>query len=91
MINSNVPWQDDKFVHTRSFTRDITAAKVAEHELRRHACELNDLVIQEVTVAKLAVEMSETDKANNALSRALPRAKEMAFPPPSDIEGDRAR
>lgn len=34
LINSNVYWQQDKFVHTRCFTRDITSRKKIEKLLR---------------------------------------------------------
>lgn len=30
LINSNVRWDNDKFIHTRCFTRDISALKEAE-------------------------------------------------------------
>jgi PAS domain S-box-containing protein len=30
LINSNVRWDDDRFIHTRCFTRDITGIKMAE-------------------------------------------------------------
>jgi PAS domain S-box-containing protein len=33
LINSNVLWEDDNFVHTRCFTRDITERKQAEEKL----------------------------------------------------------
>ena len=32
LINSNVLWEDGKFIHTRCFTRDITERKRAEEE-----------------------------------------------------------
>jgi PAS domain S-box-containing protein len=32
LINSNVLWEGDRFVHSRCFTRDITDARNAEHE-----------------------------------------------------------
>lgn len=35
LINSNVLWEDDRFVHTRCFTRDITESKRLEDE-RNH-------------------------------------------------------
>ncbi len=35
LINSNVKWDGDQFIHTRCFTRDITARKKAE-ELRAY-------------------------------------------------------
>ncbi|MCA1593012.1 MAG: PAS domain S-box protein [Acidobacteria bacterium] len=34
IINSNVMWENGKFVHTRCFTRDITERKLAEEALR---------------------------------------------------------
>lgn len=34
LISSNVLWEDGKFVHTRSFTRDITDRKLVEIALR---------------------------------------------------------
>ncbi|MFG0329726.1 MAG: PAS domain S-box protein [Phycisphaerales bacterium] len=33
LIDSNVSWRGDEFVHTRCFTRDITAQKLAERTL----------------------------------------------------------
>ena len=35
LINSNVRWQDGKFIHTRCFTRDITSQKQADVALRQ--------------------------------------------------------
>jgi PAS domain S-box-containing protein len=34
LVSSNVLWEDGKFIHTRSFTRDITDRKLAEMALR---------------------------------------------------------
>jgi two-component system, cell cycle sensor histidine kinase and response regulator CckA len=34
LLTSSVRWEDGRFVHTRCFTRDITARRVAEQELR---------------------------------------------------------
>lgn len=34
LINSNVLWEGGQFIHTRCFTRDITAQKRAEEEVR---------------------------------------------------------
>ena len=75
LINSNVRWDGEKFVHTRCFTRDVTAARFAEDELRKQAMELNDQVIQEVAIAKLSLEMGDGDKAASALSKALVSGK----------------
>jgi PAS domain S-box-containing protein len=35
LISSNVFWDGDRFVHTRCFTRDITARRLAEEEAER--------------------------------------------------------
>ena len=37
VINSNVLWEQGEFIHTRCFTRDITALKQAEHALTERA------------------------------------------------------
>jgi PAS domain S-box-containing protein len=34
LINSNARWQDEKFLHSRCFSRDVTARKLAEAKLR---------------------------------------------------------
>ncbi len=75
LINSNVRWDGESFVHTRCFTRDVTAAVFAEEEMRRRAMELNDDVIQEVALAKMSLEMDDKPKAESALERALRSAK----------------
>jgi PAS domain S-box-containing protein len=46
-INSNVLWEDGRFVHTRCFTRDITERRQAEDALRFQA-QLLDTVEQAV-------------------------------------------
>ena len=45
-INSNVYWEDGKFVHTRCFTRDITERRIAEEALRQAHDELEQRVEQ---------------------------------------------
>jgi PAS domain S-box-containing protein len=37
LINSNVLWRDDEFLHTRCFTRDVTDRKAADDLIRRLA------------------------------------------------------
>jgi PAS domain S-box-containing protein len=34
LIDSNVHWEQGKFIHTRCFTRDVTETRLKEHELR---------------------------------------------------------
>jgi PAS domain S-box-containing protein len=47
LINSNVMWEGDRFVHTRCFTRDITERKLAEEELHEARRQLEVLLAQE--------------------------------------------
>jgi PAS domain S-box-containing protein len=47
LINSNVMWEEDRFVHTRCFTRDITERKRAEEELRESRSQLEELLSRE--------------------------------------------
>ena len=47
LINSNVMWEEDRFVHTRCFTRDITERKRAEEELRESRSQLEELLKRE--------------------------------------------
>jgi PAS domain S-box-containing protein len=47
LINSNVLWEGDRFVHTRCFTRDITKRKRAEEELRESKRQLEELLSRE--------------------------------------------
>jgi PAS domain S-box-containing protein len=43
LINSNVMWDEDKFVHTRCFTRDITERKQMEARLQQSEAQLRTL------------------------------------------------
>ena len=47
LINSNVLWEGDRFVHTRCFTRDITERKRAEEKLQQSKRELEELFSRE--------------------------------------------
>jgi PAS domain S-box-containing protein len=47
LINSNVMWEEDRFVHTRCFTRDITERKRAEEELQKSRDQLEELLSRE--------------------------------------------
>jgi PAS domain S-box-containing protein len=47
LINSNVMWEEERFVHTRCFTRDITERKRAEEELRNSRRQLEELLARE--------------------------------------------
>ncbi len=55
LINSNVLWEDGKFIHTRCFTRDITERKLTEEKLRQSEERLAAMVNQTMAA------MAETD------------------------------
>ena len=42
LINSNVLWEDGRFIHTRCFTRDITERKQTEEALRTAQAQLEE-------------------------------------------------
>src|ERR1041385_154422 len=44
LINSNVFWEDNKFIHTRCFTRDITERKKIEEDVRRRTAQFETLL-----------------------------------------------
>lgn len=44
LINSNVFWEDNRFVHTRCFTRDITERKKIEEDVRRRTAQFETLL-----------------------------------------------
>jgi len=44
LINSNVLWEDEKFIHTRCITRDVTDLKQAEAQLRKSQEEFRNLL-----------------------------------------------
>jgi PAS domain S-box-containing protein len=52
LLNSNVLWEGDRFIHTRCFTRDITEAKRIEDER-------NQLLVLEQTARSKAEEAAE--------------------------------
>jgi PAS domain S-box-containing protein len=44
LINSNVFWENNRFVHTRCFTRDITERKKIEEDVRRRTAQFETLL-----------------------------------------------
>ncbi|MDQ3751255.1 MAG: PAS domain S-box protein [Acidobacteriota bacterium] len=72
LINSNVFWEDGKFIHTRCFTRDITERKRAKDELRKAHDELEQRVEKRTaqlkkTNEKLQAGINERKRAEQAL------------------------
>jgi PAS domain S-box-containing protein len=69
LINSNVMWEEDRFVHTRCFTRDITERKRAEEELRESRSQLEELLKREQSAR------AEAEQANRLKDEFSPRSR----------------
>jgi PAS domain S-box-containing protein len=65
MINSNVCWEDGKFLHTRCFTRDVTERKLAEARIRE--------------VEEERARLLELEKIARAEAESASRAKDEFF------------
>ena len=92
LINSNVLWDDDQFIHTRCFTRDITARKQGEESLResnRHLeqtlaelKETQEQVIQQERLRALGqMAGGVAHDLNNSLAGVLGYAELLALDP----------
>jgi len=56
LINSNVFWEEDKFIHTRCFTRDVTELRKAERE-------------KEAIIKKLETRVMQLENENKELKK----------------------
>jgi PAS domain S-box-containing protein len=77
LVNSNVRWEDGKFVHTRCFTRDITEIHEAAVE-RERALEREQAIRAEAERARAEAERAraEAERANADAQRARSLAEQ---------------
>lgn len=61
LINSNVLWQDDKFVHTRCVTRDITDRRRAEEREKMLAREVDHRAKNLLALVQATVQLTHAD------------------------------
>jgi PAS domain S-box-containing protein len=61
LINSNVYWEDDKFIHTRCFTRDITEHKQNEARITILAREAEHRAKNVLATVQASVRLSQSD------------------------------
>jgi PAS domain S-box-containing protein len=63
LINSNVLWDEDKFIHTRCFTRDITDRKQTEQQIAMLAREAEHRAKNVLATVQATVHLSQADTA----------------------------
>ena len=61
LINSNVLWENDKFIHTRCVTRDITDRKRVEERARTLALELDHRAKNLLGLVQATVQLTHAD------------------------------
>jgi PAS domain S-box-containing protein len=61
LINSNVLWDGDRFVHTRCFTRDITDRKASEAQIATLAREAEHRARNVLATVQATVQLSQSD------------------------------
>jgi PAS domain S-box-containing protein len=61
VINSNVLWKDNKFIHTRCITRDVTDRKLAEQREKTLARELDHRAKNLLALVQATVRLTQAD------------------------------
>ena len=79
MLGSTAPLvdADGELLGAVTTFADITRLKLIEEEDARRAVAINDLVVQSLTVASMAMALGRTDEAKAALDEALEAARRM--------------
>jgi PAS domain S-box-containing protein len=78
LINSDVLWEGDKFVHTRCFTRDITERKRNEEQIATLAREAEHRTKNVLATVQAAVNLSHSDTADGIKDAIAGRIQALA-------------
>jgi PAS domain S-box-containing protein len=90
LIDSNVLWENDKFIHTRCFTRDITERKVTEEALKAAADE-NLRLARAVAFVSDGIVITDPNQPDNPIIYANPAFTRMTGYQPEEALGHNCR
>ncbi|MEP0849011.1 MULTISPECIES: PAS domain S-box protein [Cyanophyceae] len=90
LIDSNVLWENDKFIHTRCFTRDITERKVTEEALKAAADE-NLRLARAVAFVSDGIVITDPNQADNPIIYTNPAFTRMTGYQPEEALGRNCR
>lgn len=85
-INSNVLWEDGKFSHTRCFTHDITARKLAEEAVQQAATE-NLHLARAVAAVSDGVIITDPNQPDNPIIYLNPAFSKVTGYQPEEVIG----
>ncbi len=89
-INSNVLWEDGRFSHTRCFTHDITARKLAEEAVQQAATE-NLHLARAVAAASDGVIITDPNQPDNPIIYLNPAFSKVTGYQPEEVMGRNCR
>lgn len=78
LINSNVLLKDNKFIHTRCVTRDITERKLAEERTKTLAHEMDHRAKNMLALVQATVHLTQADTVDELKSAIQGRLKALA-------------
>lgn len=89
LINSSVLWREGKFIHTRCFTRDVTARMKAEDEARARAQELERVMESVPAIVWIAHDSDcrkiTGNRAATEFLRLAPGSNQSLTAPPEEV------
>ncbi len=89
-INSNVLWENGKFSHTRCFTHDITARKLAEEAVQQAATK-NQYLARAVAAVSDGVTITDPNQPDNPIIYLNPAFSKVTGYQPEEVIGRNCR